>query len=346
MAHSEAERERSILSEEEPGVSPAEDRAAAHRGATVRRHILIIFNPASGRRNRHLFTETVRALSLMGAEVTIQETSGAGDAEQMARAADPDRYDVVVAAGGDGTINEVVNGLRDPGPPLGLIPLGTANVLALELGLRPRAENLARAIIRGTASDAFVAKAIFTGLRQTRRFAPGHGRRFMLMAGVGFDANVVAKVSPRLKDYIGKGAYAVRALAEFIRYKPAVYAVTVDGVRHEAASVVVANGRYYAGRFVCAPEADLGRASVEVCLFTRTGRWSVLRYALALALGRLHRLDDVKILRAEAVEIDGPTGEPVQIDGDLAGALPVRIDAAVSQMALLEPEPGDRRRRG
>jgi diacylglycerol kinase family enzyme len=162
------------------------------------------------------------------------------------------------------------------------------------------------------------------------------------MAGVGFDAHVVANVSLRLKRRLGKGAYVLESLRQLFRFGFPGYRVTVDGRTFEAASVIVAKGHYYAGRFVCAPDARIDLPELHVCLFERNGRWNALRYALALALGRLPRLPDVRIVRGRSISITGPQGDPVQGDGDIIATLPVQIGLASRQLPLtVSPPPAN-----
>ena len=104
-----------------------------------------------------------------------------------------------------------------------------------------------------------------------------------------------------------------------------------------AASVIVARGRFYGGRFVCAPEAGLETAQLHVCLFTRGGRRAVLRYAIALMLGYLPRLADYRIVAGRQVTIEGPDGDPVQGDGDIIARLPVTIDLDPTTLSLVVP---------
>jgi diacylglycerol kinase (ATP) len=160
-----------------------------------------------------------------------------------------------------------------------------------------------------------------------------------MMAGVGFDAHVVAGVSPRLKRLLGKGAYVLEMLRQLFRFPFPRYKVSIDGAPHEAASVVVSRGRFYGGRFVVAPEARLDRAELHVCLFKRGGRWRTIRYALALASGRLPYLPDIEILVGRHVTIEGPAGDPVQGDGDIIARLPVTIALSPVTLELMRPPP-------
>ena len=285
-----------------------------------RRRLVVIFNPTAGRRRRRGFATAVGLLDGRS-DATHRLTSARGDAEAFARQT-PDGA-ITVVVGGDGTANEVANGLLAAGGgAMAIIPLGTANVLAAELGI---------------PTLAAAAAAAYSGSSFAYRPGLANGRGFLMMAGAGFDAHVVAGVSPRLKRLMGKGAYVVETLRQLRRFTFPRYRVTVDGIVHEAASVIVARGHFYGGRFVVAPNARLEGEDLHVCLFRRGGRWRTIVYALALAFGRLHRLADVEIIRARKVIIEGPPGDPVQGDGDLIGRLPVTIELSPIAIGLMRP---------
>ncbi len=289
--------------------------------------LLIIYNPAAGQRRRRRFEAVMQALAAQGAAVTLQATTRRGDAEAFAREAVTGGYDRVVAAGGDGTINEAINGLAGSDTPLAIVPLGTANVLAAEIGLGGRPADIAAAILRGAPRPIALGR-ITTAQR---------ARRFVMMAGIGFDAQVVAQVNPALKRLTGKFAYVLASLREMLRDPGLVFRVEVDGRVYQAASAIVAKGHFYGGRFVACPDARLEEPALHVCLFGRTGRLHILRYAAALALGRLRHLPDVTVLRAQRIAVSGPPGEPLQADGDSVGHLPATIDVEDSALRLVFP---------
>src|SRR5262245_61827123 len=296
------------------------------------RRMTVVFNPTAGGRRRARLNQTLKLLRDSGCEVAVQATAARGDAETIARefGGQPQPRDLLVVAGGDGTINEAVNGLLSGGgaSPLALVPLGTANVLANEIGLVTAPAAVARTIAGGTAVHAYVGIA--------------NGRCFTAMAGAGFDAHVVAHVSLRLKRLLGKGAYVLESLRQLWRFSFPRYRVTVDGQSYDAASVIVAKGHYYGGRYVCAPDARLDQPEFHVCLFQRSGRWHAIRYALALVFGRLPRLADFRVVRGRAVTIDGPAGDPLQGDGDIIAHLPARIAIAPQPLHLIVPPDCDR----
>lgn len=300
------------------------------------RAVLLILNPTAGRRRRGLVDAVARRVRALGWTVDLVETAAAGDARRIAETCDAARYAVIAVAGGDGTINEVVNGLsrrREAGPALGIVPLGTANVLAHELGLGFSAAALAQTLTAGR--EILMQPGEASGAGRTRQFS--------LMAGAGFDAKVVAGVSAPLKRRLGRAAYVWRSLVEARRYRPVRYAVEIDGVRHEAASVIVTHGRLYAGPYVVAPDAALGLPLLHVCLFERWGRSQTLRFGLALLLGRLPRTSGYRVIAGHDIRVSvvSDAGEerrqPVQIDGDDALTLPVSIALAAGAVRLLRP---------
>ncbi len=301
----------------------------AREAASRPKSLLVVYNPIAGWRRPGLLEQVVAALESMGARVVIRRTSTRGDAERLARAARDEGYDRLLVAGGDGTINEAVNALAGSALPLAIVPMGTANVLATEIGLEAEARAIAE-----TALDGPVAR-IALGQVQGRDAPP---RLFTLMAGVGFDAEVVRSVDPRVKQRLGKFAYVLATLKLLLRYRTPRYVVHANGRQFAVGSVVLANGRHYGGAFVCAPEARLDRSSLELCLMQARGRRAIVRYALALALGRLHRQPDVEIIATREATIEGREGDPIQGDGDILGVLPARIAIAPETLLLAVPD--------
>ena len=290
------------------------------------RRVLIVANPVAGRRRPDLLAAVVEAIERRGVEVHQRFTTGPDDAEAFGRAVSANDYAVVVAAGGDGTINGLVNGLMQathPVPPLALVPLGTANVLAAEIGLSGAAEDIAATIARG------VRRAVYPGR--------ANGRYFLLMAGTGFDAWVVNHTRSWLKRLIGKGAYVAEALWQAARYGYPAFAVEVDGHPFTAHTVIACKSRRYGGPHIMAPAADLTARSLEVCLLTARGPLAQARYGLALAFGRLSTRPDVTIVRGTTVRVSCPTATPVQCDGDVTCTVPLDITVSDKPLWMLVP---------
>lgn len=294
--------------------------------STAGRKVLVIHNPSAGRRRRRGLAAVLRHLEEAGCAVTVRPTTARGDAETLAREAAAEGWDVVAVAGGDGTINEAVNGLYGHAVPLAVIPLGTANVMAAELGMPSEPAAIAEVIAGAPVRDIHLGTA--------------NGRLFVMMAGVGFDARVVEAMPARVKRALGRGAYALMFLAGLFRFSRSRYRAIVDGKAHGAASAVIANGHFYAGRHTCAPLARLDEPLLYVCLFLRPGPLRALRYGLWLLLGRLERLDDVLILPGRQVAIEGPAGEPVQGDGDIIARVPFQAGLAEKTLSVVAP-PGE-----
>ena len=295
---------------------------AAATGAS--RRILVIFNPAAGWRRRPKVERAVKSLRARGASVEVVATAGPGDAGRIAAAAAAERYDAIAIAGGDGTINEAVNGLiavaPERRPPLGIIPVGTANVLAHDL-VSADMEPALEVLIRGEPLVVHPGCA--------------NGRRFMMMAGVGFDARCVRRVDPALKRLISKGAYVWAGIAEICTDTRPFYRVLVDGTEHQVGSAIVARGRHYAGGYVCAKRARLDRAAFEVCLLSGNRRLDIVRYAAAIAAGAIEGSAGAAFVAARALRVEGPSGEPVQADGDIVATLPVDLTIDTDAIRLL-----------
>jgi diacylglycerol kinase (ATP) len=287
------------------------------------RKFLIVHNPAAGQRQARRMKAYLEAIRAGGGQFDLAATEAPGDATKIAAQASGAGYDALVAAGGDGTVNEMANGLSEGAPPLGFIPLGTANVLAWEKGIGVSARNVAKTLLEGEAKPVHLGRV--------------NGRRFVLMAGAGFDAQVVEDVDLALKRAAGKFAYVAQTLKGALNYGFPEISVTLDGEAAKAYGVVVCNARFYGGPFIAAPNASLLKPGFEVCLLGGRGLFSVLRYGAALALGLLPKLSGVRIVTARHVVIEGPEGLPLQADGDIVARLPALIDIDPQPLTFLMP---------
>ncbi|WP_439596407.1 diacylglycerol/lipid kinase family protein [Falsiroseomonas sp.] len=289
--------------------------------------MLIVFNPTAGAGRRRRLARALAALAALGLRPEVAETQAPGDATRIAAAAAGGGTRVVVAAGGDGTIAEVAAGLQGSEATLGLLPLGTANVLAWELGLRLAPEAAAGVLARGRPGRIWPGQA---------RFADGRARLFVQMLGAGFDAAVVAGLDLRLKRRLGRAAYVLQSLAELPRYRFPPIALRLDGQALEAASVIISKGRFYAGRHLLAPRAQPAQPGFQVVLFRQGGAAAAALAGAALPLGLVPRLPGVTIHTAQRVELVG-AAVPVQADGDPAGLLPAWIEDAPAPLRILLP---------
>jgi diacylglycerol kinase (ATP) len=299
--------------------------------------VLCVVNPTAGGSGKRLTDKVAAILRSRGAEVVVRETTVRGDAERLARAAamrDPTlggTIDVVAVAGGDGTINEVANGLLGSDVTIAVIPSGTANVLAHELGLTTKPAQIAETILNGRAIEV----------------RPGTigGRCFVAMVGVGFDARAVAAIDLKHKAVIGKGAYALACLPAFFGAPPVLYRVEIDGDAFEAAWIVASKTHFYAGRYVIAPGASLSAASLRIFLLRTPTRFGLIRALVGIGLGRVAQVRDVSLVDGKSVKITrligdsggGTNADPVQADGDAVGHVPVEIGIAAKSVKILTP---------
>lgn len=270
--------------------------------------LLVIFNPAAGRGVAAGYRSTVEhQLARSGLAFDFVATSAPGDAERLAQTAHTQGYGAVVAAGGDGTINEIVNGLRHSALPLGLIPLGTGNDLAKMIGLRPN--DSATAIARLRLAQPC---AIDFGLANNRAFVNG--------MGIGFDAAIAVEAHKpsRLK---GNLVYLQALLTTFRHYQAPVITATFNGHTTQRPRLLVAigNGRCQGGGFWITPEAQINDGLLDVCLIDRLSPSELLRHLPKVLRGSHTKLRQVTMARTTHLQIDSATPLPVHLDGEILG---------------------------
>jgi YegS/Rv2252/BmrU family lipid kinase len=301
------------------------------------RQPVLIYNPAAGalRRNpERILQRTIAALAHGNIAPRPLPTSAPGHADSLARDAVSQGADLVLVLGGDGTVNEVVQGLIGSNVPLGVLPGGTANVLAMELGLGSRLEAAAKRLAE------FEPRPVALG-RITGSFG---SRYFLLMAGAGLDANIVYEVSAGLKNAVGKLAYWAAGLPHFFQRVDQLDVRVVtkgdvtkgDGnVTQTCGFALVSRVRNYGGDLEIASGASLHDDDFEVVLFEGSNPLRYAWYMLNVAAKRVQRVRGVHVLRAQRVEI--LTATPVQIDGEYLGRQTVSIEIVPGALQLLLP---------
>jgi len=288
------------------------------------KQLLIIYNPTAGSRVLSKLETIISMLKARGATVDLCETEYEGHATEIARQKASKEYDVIVAAGGDGTIREILNGIYPNKIPVAIIPLGTANVLALELGLKNNVESIVNYILDGKTRRCWLGRL--------------NGCYFSLMLSVGLDAVSVANVNRKHKKYLGKMAYVISYLAAIIKSRNLIYKVIIEDKEYEATNVIVSNGKYYGGNFICAPQASLEDNKLYVLMAKNKGRTSAIIYALLMFMQKYPYSQSVEIRSATKLRIECyRENEPVQIDGDHADYLPVDVSISEDYVNLLFP---------
>ena len=300
---------------------------------TAYKNTVLIYNPRAGRFGRKGSSLVERAAQLLtrsGHNVSVAPTTGPETAGAIAREWVARGADLIVAAGGDGTINEVLEGMVHSPVPLAILPGGTANVLANELKL---GSNLERVIGR---LPEFCPHRVSVG--HLTCAGGSVSRHFLLMAGMGLDAHIVYHVSAAIKSRTGKLAYWLAAWSLFGR-RLAQMEVAVAGARRVCSFALASKVRNYGGDFEIARSVTLLDDEFEVVLFE--GRLSVryVKYFLGMATGRLAGLKGVTILRTDRIRVTNVEASAAyaQIDGEYAGHLPAEIHIVPRALTLLMP---------
>ena len=262
-----------------------------------------------------------------GLELTNSPTSGPGDATEMARAFAQRGAEIVAVCGGDGTVSEAACGLAGSAVPIAILPGGTSNVLARELGIP---------LDLGGASVLLTA-----GRPRALRLLAANGRPFLLWTGVGFDARVMGNLRPLWKRRFGRAAIFATGVAEFARYEFPLLEATVDGAVYGATFAVVCHARRYAGDWIIAPEASVEAETMDVMLFSGTNRRQLLGLFRQMQLGgggHLRR-PEVRIVRGLEVSIRSLEQYAVatHVDGDTVLETPVTCRALPETVVILTP---------
>ncbi|MBN2507180.1 MAG: diacylglycerol kinase family lipid kinase [Verrucomicrobia bacterium] len=292
----------------------------------------VIFNPAArGDRAWH-FREHLSELSL---QCALKPTTAAGAGRVLAREAVREGFEVIVAAGGDGTVNEVVNGMADEPEGfqrsrLAVVPLGTVNVFARELGLPSRLAPAWDVVQHGRETAIDVAEA---------RYADGSSPRrccFVQMAGAGVDARAIGMVDREQKKRLGQFAYVVAGFKAIAAAKPQI--VVTNGRETVAGQqVLIGNGRFYGGRFALFPLASLRDGLLEATVLTRADWGLLLRGAWNLCRRRLYATRGILHLRGDTLRLSSPAPAMFHIEGELAGALPVTCSVRRAALRVIVP---------
>lgn len=292
----------------------------------------VIFNPtAKGDKARNFRKQ----LGEFAADAEMRPTTHAGAARELAAAAVKEGFQTIVAAGGDGTLNEVVNGIGDADRGyercrFGVIPLGTVNVFALEVGM-PFALKKAWDVVRaGKERVIDLPQVTFRVGDKTVT------RRFLQMAGAGWDARAVELVNWTLKKRIGRFAYIWAGLGAL---KPPEAKVVVRGGNHteEGDFVLVGNGKFYAGKYAFLFKADLADAVLDITVFPKFQWASLAGCVTNFLLGRYFRPGCQPYFQTPKASITSQAVTPLQLDGELVGHLPAEISILPKTLRVIVP---------
>ena len=295
------------------------------------RKVTLISNPKTGRygaRRLRPIQDVAAQLKSLGLEVDLKLTSSPGEASEIAARAARNGTSDVIVAGGDGTINEAIQGLAGSKARLAIIPRGTANVLARELNLPLDDEQATLVAARGNTRRIHLGLAIDE--------TTGTKRLFVLMAGIGLDASVVQRVQPRLKKRIGKGAFWISGLSHLADWKPSPFTLEIAGEKYTGTFAAIGKAARYGGDLLITPGARLDEPEFEICIIDTLSRFHYLRLlSYAVRAGMPRDKPGVRFVKASRVKATGDA--PVQIDGELLGQLPMRFEIAPESLEVIVP---------
>jgi diacylglycerol kinase (ATP) len=303
---------------------------------------LLIHNPNAGnggKARRPQLDEARKILSSGGIEAELVETRGPGDATEIAQRATTEGRQLVIACGGDGTLNEVVNGLacaqNGHRVPLALLPGGTANILAKELSLPWDIPGAAKKLIHGEIRE--IALGLATPLNE-----PEKKRYFLSVAGAGPDGMIVYAVDLELKARVGILAYWWQGAREVLRYKFPHFRVIADNVTIDSSLVIVGRTKNYGGPFKITTAADLFEDKFEVLTLETQSGLRYLSYLPSLWMNKLRGTEGVHFRKADSVVCEPLDSDPVyaQIDGESLARLPVEFKIIPRALKLLVPRNG------
>jgi diacylglycerol kinase (ATP) len=296
--------------------------------------VLILYNPAAGQ-SLNLAATLDRVAKLwrdLGWQVDVAATNAPGDATKRARQAATDGYNAVIAAGGDGTVNEVMNGLIGTNTALGTLPLGTVNIWAREMGLPMDMLKAAASLAKSDLTKIDVGMA--------------GDRYFLLMAGIGFDAAVTETVCARDKKRLGAVAYVKQAIQVAWNFRGVRLKLRIDGkrVRGQILMVVIGNSQLYGGVLKLTAHATVNDGKLDVCVIRGQGMLSAPQRLASIFARHYNRDPQLQYYQAQQIEIHAQRDKvlPVQVDGDYLGKTPMNFRVVPDRLWILVPPNADR----
>ncbi len=282
--------------------------------------------------------QVAAALEAGGFAARLAPTSAPGSASSLARTAAEQGAELVFACGGDGTINEVINGMLPGSATLGILPSGTANIFARELRIPLDPLRAARECARWSPRRIALGRATWSVAGNDGH--AGESRYFLCVAGVGLDAYVIHKLSRDLANNFGVIAYGWEALRQVFRYPFPAISCQTEGRELRATFAVVQRSERYAGWLQMAPGSSVFDNQFTLCTFKSASRWRYFLYALAIVTRRHSRLRDVELLRTCNVSCspaDSSQRVYFELDGELAGMAPVTFELVPDALSVLVP---------
>jgi len=321
---------------------------------------IIIYNPMSGRPGRRAANARAmtRLLEARGLQADAFATNGPDDATRLARNAVADHVDVIVSYGGDGTLNEVIQGVAMSETALAVWPGGTANVVARDIGMMTSIERLADIIAAGKTKRVSLGLAGGKDAEERRGDgakgrlgdyslaasprlpvspSPSFSRYFLMMAGIGIDASIARGVNHRLKRATGEFAYWWCGIKHLFFGRAEPFSIEVDGKHFESAFALVGNGKGYGGGMMMTPGAKLEEPWFEVFILPpQSNNFAYLR-ALAACRKGTPEAGGATLIRGKHIKANSADEPWVEVDGEVIGPLPITLDIVPDALSIIVP---------
>jgi diacylglycerol kinase (ATP) len=284
--------------------------------------IVIILNPTAG--NLETARDWQKRIESIVGGGPVRVTSHAGEAEVLARRAVEEGFGRVVAAGGDGTVNQVANGIAGSRAALGILPLGTINVFAMELGLPANDLERCWEIVRA-------------GNMRLVDLPSANGKYFVQLGGIGLDAQAVKETTLAFKRSLGPLSYLISAANIAGRQPPQLSIESEDAPVQEASFVLIGNGRLYGGPFPFFKQAVIDDGLLDVVVFKRLGFLEIIKYLHDVVFSSDIRVPEVEYFQTRHLRVSSEQDVPMELDGELAGNCPVDFQMHEKALSVLSP---------
>jgi len=285
--------------------------------------VALIINPVAKNTTKSKVQKAIDYIKSKGFNLEVSYTKKTGDAEYIAKEYVKNSPHIIIAAGGDGTFNEVINGCVFSDIPVGILPFGTTNVLAKELNIPKN--------IKDALNIALYNKPNYVSLGKIESSLKS--RYFVLMAGIGYDGEAVYGINQTIKKFSGKGSYILSGIKTLLSYKPDILTIKIDGTTYYGYSIIVGNASKYGGNFKITPDASLLKNNLYTCIFCGNKKLDIIRYIGGIITNNHLRFKDIIYTVSNKIEIKGKAR--VQIDGDYYGITPIKISSEKDAVKLV-----------
>jgi|FLOH01.1.fsa_nt_gi diacylglycerol kinase (ATP) len=283
-------------------------------------NIKLIFNPEAGNKKIDL-NNIIKFFENKKHTIKLFITQKKGDARKFV--SKKDSYDTIVIIGGDGTLNEVINGLQNYHVKIGLIPSGTENVLSKELKIPLNVQKACEIIHKGKTITADIGSSNET--------------KFLFVVGVGFDAHAIRNVNTRLKKIFGKHSYKIAAIKTLFQHKAEELTITINKKKTKAYFAIITNIKKYAGNILVAPNAEFNDGQFELCLFKNKDIWSTIKYLTSISSGKLSNNKDMEIYQITTATIESKIPVLYHTDAEIGGTTPLKIKILRQKLNIIVP---------